>query len=76
MNTIDDQELHLPPSFLKALGAGETLAVTHDSAVVAFVIPAKPSSSKRPYGLAKGEFTVPPDFNEPLPDIEESIYDF
>lgn len=23
---------------------------------------------ERPFGLAKGEFVVPPDFNDPLPD--------
>ena len=57
-----------------ALGAGETLAVTHESAVVAFVIPAQPSEGKRLFGLAKGEFTVPSDFNEPQPEIEEAIY--
>lgn len=74
MKTISDQDLHLTPSLLKALGDGETLAVTHESAVVAFVIPASPSTSKRPFGLAKGEFTVPPDFNEPLSEIEEAIY--
>lgn len=75
MKTINDQDLHLAPSLLKALGAGETLAVTHESTVVAFVIPAHPCGEKRRCGLAKGEFTVPLDFNEQLPDIEEAIYD-
>ncbi len=75
MKTINDQDLHLAPSHLKALGAGETLAVTHESALVAFIIPAQPSGEKRPCGLAKGQFTVPPDFNEPLTDIEEAVYD-
>lgn len=75
MKTINDQDLHLAPSLLKTLGAGETLAVTHESTVVAFVVPAQPCGEKRRSGLAKGEFTVPSDFNEPLPDIEEAIYD-
>jgi len=74
MKTIDDQELQLTPSTIKALGSGETLAVTHKSAVVAFVIPAQASMLNRPAGLAKGEFSVPPDFNDPLPEIEDSIY--
>ena len=74
MKTINDQDLQLSPSHLKALGAGETLAVTHESSLVAFVIPAQPSKGKRPFGLAKGEFTVPADFNEPLSSIEEAIY--
>jgi len=75
MKTINDQDFHLTASNLKALCAGETLAVTHESAVVAFVIPAHPSAGKRPCGLAKGEFTVPSDFNQPLPEIEKAIYD-
>jgi antitoxin (DNA-binding transcriptional repressor) of toxin-antitoxin stability system len=74
MKTINDQDIRLAPPLLKALGAGETLAVTHESALVAFVIPALPPEAKRPFGLAKGEFTVPSDFNEPLPEIEEAIY--
>ncbi len=28
----------------------------------------KQQGKKRPIGLAKGQFTVPDDFNEPLPD--------
>ena len=75
MKTIHTQDLQLTAAQLKALCAGETLAVTHESAVVAFVIPAHPSAGKRPCGLAKGEFTVPSDFNQPLPEIEKAIYD-
>lgn len=74
MKTITDKNLHLAPSHLKALSAGETLALTHETTLVAFVVPAQPCGGKRPFGLAKGEFTVPSDFNEPLPDIEEAIY--
>jgi len=28
-----------------------------------------PLSQPRPIGLAKGEFTVPDDFNDPLPEV-------
>lgn len=75
MKTINDQDLHLAPSLLKALGAGETLAVTHESALVAFVIPAQPWGENRPSGLAKGDYTVPSDFNEPLQEIEQAVYE-
>ncbi|WP_395090748.1 DUF2281 domain-containing protein [Armatimonas sp.] len=30
--------------------------------------PAIPSRKKRPIGLAEGQFVVPADFNDPLPD--------
>ena len=33
-----------------------------------------PADTPRPFGLAKGEFVVPPDFNVPLP--EEVLRDF
>lgn len=75
MKTINDKNLHLAPSHLKALSAGETLAVTHETTLVPFVVPAQPCGEKRRSGLAKGEYTVPSDFNEPLPDIEKAIYD-
>lgn len=75
MKTINDKNLHLAPSHFKALSAGETLAVTRESTLVAFVVPGQPCGEKRRSGEAKGEFTVPSDFNEPLPDIEEAIYD-
>ncbi|HEY9807698.1 MAG TPA: DUF2281 domain-containing protein [Halomicronema sp.] len=52
--------------------------------VLDFFLFAKPGRSQptaleepkepRPFGLAAGEFTVPPDFNDPLP--EEIFQDF
>jgi antitoxin (DNA-binding transcriptional repressor) of toxin-antitoxin stability system len=74
MKYFDHQDLSRTPSHLKSLGAGKTLAVTHASELVAFVIPAHPCNEKRPFGLAQGKFTVPSDFNQPLTDIEEAIY--
>lgn len=46
----------------------------HDSTLVAFLISADPGSEQRPFGLAQDKFTVPSDFNQPLTDIEETIY--
>jgi antitoxin (DNA-binding transcriptional repressor) of toxin-antitoxin stability system len=75
MKTLSDQELQLSPTLVQALGEGETIALTHGEDVFAYVVPAGPSSSKRPFGLAKGEFTVPDDFNDPLPEVESAIYE-
>ena len=36
--------------------------------------PLEEQKELRPFGLAAGEFTVPPDFNDPLP--EEILQDF
>jgi hypothetical protein len=30
---------------------------------------------KRPYGLAKGEFVVPTDFDDPLPDDIQAYFE-
>jgi antitoxin (DNA-binding transcriptional repressor) of toxin-antitoxin stability system len=75
MKTIDNKTLKLPVSLITALGAGETIALTEQDGLVAFLVPAQSPTSKRLFGLAKGEFCVPADFNDPLPDLEEAIYE-
>jgi len=45
-----------------------------DSHLLAIVIPASSLDGPRPSGLAESEFVVPDDFNDPLPDLEESVY--
>jgi hypothetical protein len=54
--------------------SGETIAVRGPSGIVSSVIPAADRNQSRPRGLAKGEFTVPDDFNAPDPDLEALIY--
>jgi len=59
--------------------AGETLLVTRLGQPVAEIIPVTPNLedrdlTPRPYGLAKGEFVVPDDFDDPLP--EDILRDF
>jgi antitoxin (DNA-binding transcriptional repressor) of toxin-antitoxin stability system len=42
---------------------------------VAQIVPVeKTLTQKRPIGLAEGEFTVPQDFNDPLPDREIAAF--
>lgn len=47
-----------------------------DGSALLTILDATPSQRKgeRPIGLAKGQFTVPPDFNDPLP--EEILREF
>lgn len=57
--------------FSQLLQAGETFLVTEGSRPVAEIKPLKKPSHKlqpRPFGLCAGEFTVPDDFDEPLPE--------
>jgi len=74
MQTIDSKQCPLSPEMLERLHGGETLALEGDGSVVAFIVPAHPSGEKRPFGLCKGEFTVPDDFNEPDAELEALFY--
>ncbi len=55
-------------TYLRRVEAGETLVITKAGKPIAEVKPSSPPSAKlRPYGLCAGEFTVPDDFDAPLP---------
>jgi antitoxin (DNA-binding transcriptional repressor) of toxin-antitoxin stability system len=75
MGTISVQELQRDIlGFLRRVEAGESFIVVSGSEPLAEVRPALvPATGPRPFGLAAGQFTVPPDFNDPLPDevVEE-----
>jgi antitoxin (DNA-binding transcriptional repressor) of toxin-antitoxin stability system len=75
--SIEEMERDLP-GYLGRVQAGETLVVLKAGTPVAEIRPvsAAPASTrpKRPFGLCAGEFTVPDDFDDPLP--EEILYQF
>ena len=57
------------PAYLKLVTTGETLVVTQDDEPIAEIKPvAGQSKEPRPFALCAGEFTVPDDFDAPLPD--------
>jgi antitoxin (DNA-binding transcriptional repressor) of toxin-antitoxin stability system len=67
MTTIRLEDIQRDPlGYLARVEAGETLVVTRADVPVAEIKPV--DRSPRPYGLCKGEFTVPDDFDDPLPD--------
>jgi antitoxin (DNA-binding transcriptional repressor) of toxin-antitoxin stability system len=70
MSTISVQELERDPLvYLIRAEAGESILVTRDNRPVAELRPiAAPRPTPRPFGLAAGEFTVPGDFDAPLPE--------
>ncbi len=70
MSTISIQEIQRDPlAFLKRVEAGEEFLVLRDDHPVAQVKPvSRPAGALRPFGLCAGEFTVPADFDEPLPE--------
>ncbi len=54
---------------LREVEAGQTVVILRGGLPVAEIRPLSPSSrSLRPFGLCAGEFTVPDDFDEPMPD--------
>jgi antitoxin (DNA-binding transcriptional repressor) of toxin-antitoxin stability system len=70
MNTVSPQELQRDPlALLGRVEAGECLLVIRgDRAVAEFRPVSHAGNSPRPYGLCAGEFTVPDDFDAPLPE--------
>ena len=56
-------------AYLHRVEAGETLIIVRADKAVAELRPLSQTPvSSRPFGLCAGEFTVPDDFNEPLPE--------
>lgn len=70
MSIISLQELaNDPVSALDRVEAGERIVVVRDGRPVAELRPVRsPRLTPRPFGLAAGAFTVPDDFDAPLPD--------
>jgi antitoxin (DNA-binding transcriptional repressor) of toxin-antitoxin stability system len=70
MSTISVQDIQRDPlAFLRRVEAGESFLVVRGEQPLAEVRPvAAPATQPRPFGLCAGQFTVPPDFDRPLPD--------
>ncbi len=66
--TFDDMKRHLK-RYLQQVKAGETLLVLEQGKPVAEMRPvAEDETRLRPFGLCQGEFQVPDNFDDPLPD--------
>ena len=66
--TIDEIQKNLT-SYLHQVAAGERIIIMESGKPIAEIKPVSPTSPQlRPYGLCAGEFTVPDDFDAPLPD--------
>lgn len=72
VKTVSAEEIKRDfPAYLERVEAGETFVVMQAGKPVAEIKPVA-SASLRPFGLCAGEFTLPDDFDEPLP---ESVID-
>lgn len=63
-----------PAGVLDRVIEGETVVVTKADRPIAEIRPIEPVRRPRPFGLAAGTFTVPDDFDDPLP--EDILRDF
>jgi prevent-host-death family protein len=59
---------------LERVAMGEEVVIAKAGTPVAKLVPVKAAAKKRVFGSAKGDFTVPDDFNDPDPDIEDLFY--
>ena len=76
METITLKELEdQMPELSSAIKLHQSVAVVSGDAIVAEIVPkiAK-DNSPRPFGLCKGQFVVPADFNDPVPEVEDAFY--
>jgi antitoxin (DNA-binding transcriptional repressor) of toxin-antitoxin stability system len=70
MSNISVQDIERDPlAFLRRVEAGESFLVVRGERPLAEVRPLPaPATQPRPFGLCAGRFTVPADFDQPLPD--------
>lgn len=65
--TIDEIQRDLA-KYLRQVEAGEAFVILQADKAVAELRPLSTSKQLRPFGLCAGEFTVPDDFDDPLPE--------
>jgi antitoxin (DNA-binding transcriptional repressor) of toxin-antitoxin stability system len=70
MSIISVQDIQRDPdTFLRRVEAGEAFVVVRGERPLAEVRPLTTAATQpRPFGLCAGQFTVPADFDRPLPD--------
>ena len=72
--TIDDLQRD-PLKYLKQVEAGETLVIFRADQPIAELKPIVQRQPLRPFGLCAGEFIVPDDFDDPLPDDILNVFE-
>ncbi|MGF1540493.1 MAG: type II toxin-antitoxin system Phd/YefM family antitoxin [Pleurocapsa sp.] len=63
-----DQMQRDPSKYLRQVEAGATFVIVQADKAIAELRPIASSKQLRPFGLCAGEFTVPNDFDAPLPE--------
>jgi antitoxin (DNA-binding transcriptional repressor) of toxin-antitoxin stability system len=68
LNVTVDEIQRDPLKYLRQVEAGETLVIVRSDKPIAELRPISSGKQLRPFGLCAGEFTVPDDFDAPLPE--------
>lgn len=68
LNVTVDEIQRDPLKYLRQVEAGETLVIVRSDKPIAELRPIASNKQLRPFGLCAGEFTVPNDFDAPLPE--------
>jgi antitoxin (DNA-binding transcriptional repressor) of toxin-antitoxin stability system len=68
VNITVDEIQRDPSKYLLQVAAGETFLILQADKAIAELRPINSSKQLRPFGLCAGEFTVPDDFDAPLPE--------
>ena len=64
--TVDEIQRD-PVKYLRQVEAGESFTIVQADKPIAELRPIDSNKQLRPFGLCAGEFTVPDDFDAPLP---------
>ncbi|PSB33674.1 type II toxin-antitoxin system Phd/YefM family antitoxin [Stenomitos frigidus] len=75
LNVTIDEIQRDPLKYLHQVEAGETLVIVRSGEPIDELRPITSSKQQRPFGLCAGEFTVPEDFDAPLPDEVLSAFE-
>lgn len=68
LNVTIDEIKSDPLKYLRLVEEGETVVIIRSEQAIAEIRPIAKSKQLRPFGLCAGEFTVPDDFDAPLPE--------
>ena len=71
---VHEAKTHLS-KLLERVALGEEVIIAKAGTPVAKLVRFDVEPKTRVFGSAKGEFTVPDDFNEPDPEIEDLFYE-
>ena len=75
LNVTVDEIQRDPSKYLRQVEAGATFLILQADKAIAELRPITSNKQLRPFGLCAGEFTVPDDFDDPLPEDLPSSFE-